>query len=133
MWGAVLAYGFLVGFGPVGIIAIVVVTALSALAVVLGFILPKKLADESGASAKSQLAAVVGGIIGFFVIPVVGIIVGALAGIAISEYLDKDDWDQARRSTLAVAKGFGLSALMQIAIGFLILVAWSGWAATVLL
>jgi len=133
MWGGVVAYGFGVGFGPVGIGAVITATLLSGFAVALGFVLPKRLADDSGASGVSQLAAVVGGIIGFFVIPVVGIIVGALAGIALAEYLDKDDWALARRSTIAVAKGFGLSALLQIAIGFVILIVWSGWAATVLL
>lgn len=133
MWGAVVAYGFFVGFGAVGIGVVIVATLLSALAVALGFILPKRLADESGASGWSQIAAVVGGIIGFFVIPIVGIIVGALVGIAIAEYLDKDDWTRARGSTIAVAKGFGISALLQIAIGFAILLAWTLWAATVVL
>ena len=131
MWGAVVAYGFLVGFGPVGVGAVVFITLLSALAVVLGFVLPKRFADDSGASLLSQLAAVVGGIVGFFVIPVVGIVFGALFGIALAEYLDKGDWARAWKSTIAVAKGFGVSALAQIAIGFVILVAWSGWAATV--
>lgn len=133
MWGGVVAYGFFVGFGAIGIGAIIIVTLLSGVAVALGFILPKRLADDSGASGKSQIAAVVGGIVGFFVIPVVGIIVGALVGIAVAEYLDKEDWALARKSTIAVAKGFGISALLQIAVGFAILITWAGWAATVVI
>ncbi len=133
MWGAVVAYGFFVGFGPAGIVAVVLVTLLSAAAVALGFILPKRFADDSGASLASQLAAVLGGIIGFFVIPVIGIVVGALVGIALAEYMDKGDWALARTSTIAVAKGFGIGALAQIGFGFLILIVWSGWAATVVL
>ena len=74
-----------------------------------------------------------GGIIGFFVIPVIGIVVGALVGIALAEYMDKGDWALARTSTIAVAKGFGIGALAQIGFGFLILIVWSGWAATVVL
>ena len=131
MWGAVIAYGFLVGFGPVGVIAVVGATLLSIAAVAIGFVVPARLADESGAAGKSQVAAIIGGIIGFFVIPVIGFIVGALGGIAISEYLDKGDPDLARQSTIAVAKGFGVSALAQIAAGFLILTVWALWAATV--
>lgn len=133
MWGAVVGYGLFLGFGPVGVGALVAATLISVAAVALGFILPARLADESGASAKSQLAAIVGGIIGFFVIPVIGFIIGALAGIAISEYADKGDVDLARQSTVAVAKGFGVSALAQIVAGFLILTVWSLWAATVVL
>lgn len=133
MWGALVVYGFLVGFSGVGIGVIIVATLLTAAAVALGFILPKRLADESGASTKSQVAAVLGGIIGFFVIPVIGVPIGAIAGIALAEYLDKEDWALAKESTIAVAKGFGLSALAQIATGFVILILWAGWAATVLL
>lgn len=133
MWGAVVAYGFLVGFGAIGVGTVIGVTVVSGIAVALGFVLPKRLADESGASTRSQLAAVLGGIIGFFVIPIVGVIIGALVGIAIAEYLDKDDWALARTSTIAVAKGFGLGALTQIAAGFVILFLWAAWAATVVL
>ena len=71
MWGGVVAYGFFVGFGAIGIGAIIIVTLLSGVAVALGFILPKRLADDSGASGKSQIAAVVGGI---------GNLGGAMAG-----------------------------------------------------
>lgn len=133
MWGALIVYGFLIGFGGVGVAVVVIATLLSAAAVALGIILPKRLADESGASTKSQLAAVLGGIVGFFVIPVIGVPIGAIAGIAVAEYLDKEDWALAKESTIAVAKGFGLSALAQIATGFVILILWAGWAATVLL
>jgi len=133
MWGALIVYGFLIGFGGVGVVVVVIATLLSAAAVALGIILPKRLADESGASTKSQLAAVLGGIVGFFVIPVIGVPIGAIAGIAVAEYLDKEDWALAKESTIAVAKGFGLSALAQIATGFVILILWAGWAATVLL
>ena len=128
-----MGYGFFVGFSGVGIGVVVLATLVSAVAVALGFILPKRLADESGASTKSQMAAVLGGIIGFFVIPVIGVPIGALGGIAIAEYLDKEDWALARESTIAVAKGFGLSALAQVVAGFVILILWTGWAATVLL
>ena len=59
MWGAVVAYGFFVGFGPAGIVAVVLVTLLSAAAVALGFILPKRFADDSGASLASQLLSLI--------------------------------------------------------------------------
>lgn len=133
MWVGVVGYGFFVGFDVAAIIAIALVTVLSAASVALGVIIPKQFADESGATLTSQIAAVLGGIIGFFVIPVVGILVGALIGIAIAEYLDKEDFAQARASTIAVAKGFGLSALLQIAFGFAIFIVWAGWAASVLI
>ncbi|MFT7476243.1 MAG: hypothetical protein ACI81L_003192 [Verrucomicrobiales bacterium] len=132
MWGSAVAYGFFVGFSPIGIAVIVIVTALSAAAVVLAVMVPKRAAADAGASWKSQLAAALGAVVGFFVIPIVGILVGAIVGIGLAEYYEKRDWELTKTSTIAVAKGFGISAIVQFGIGFFILVLWLAWAAVVL-
>lgn len=129
MLGAVIVYGVIVGFGAIGIAVVAACVALSLLAVALGIVLPQRAAEESGASRRSQFAAAGGAIIGFFVIPVIGAIVGALLGIALSEYLITSDWDATKRSTIGIAKGFGLSTLAQFVIGFVILLLWLVWAA----
>ncbi len=129
MWGAVIGYGFVAGFDAVGLGVVVVVTALAVLSVALGVILPKQAADAAGASKKSQLAAVAGAIVGFFVIPVVGVVIGAVAGIALAEYADKNDWGVAWQSTKGVLAGMGWAALAQFGIGVLILIIWLGWVA----
>ena len=108
------------------------VSVLAAVSVAVGIVLPKRAATESGISTSSQLAAVVGAVIGFFAIPFVGLLVGALAGIALAEWRDKGEWQAARASTIAVAKGFGLSALAQFGIGFVMLVVWLAWAQAVI-
>lgn len=132
MWAAAVGYGFVVGFDALAIGILVVVSLLSAVAVASGFVLPKRAAEDAGASKASQLAAAVGAVIGFFVIPVVGVIIGALVGLAGAEWYDKRDWPAARASTIAVAKGFGVSALLQFGLGFLILVVWLVWAQAVI-
>jgi uncharacterized protein YqgC (DUF456 family) len=132
MWVAAVAYGFAVGFDVIAIAVLVMVTALTAAAVVVGIVLPKRAATASGASTRSQLAAALGAVIGFFVIPIIGVVVGALVGIGIAEYADKRDWPAARASTIAVAKGFGVSTLLQFAIGFMILGLWIVWAGAVI-
>lgn len=129
MWVAVVGYGFAFGFDALGIGVIGIVTLLTVLAIVLGVVLPKRAAAGAGASGKAQLAAAVGAVIGFFVIPVVGLVVGAVVGIAIAEYYEKGDWALAKESTIAVAKGFGVSTLAQFAIGVAILLIWLSWAA----
>ncbi len=131
MWAATIGYGFAVGWSGTGIAVVVVSTLLSAAAIAAGVVLPKKAAEDSGASTRSQIAAAIGAVIGFFVIPVVGIVIGAIAGIAISEYLITKDWELTKQSTIGIAKGFGLSTLAQFMLGFGILVVWSGWAAVV--
>ncbi len=130
MWAAVIGYGLVAGFDAIGIGAIVVVTVLAAISIALGFVLPKQAADAAGASSKSQWAAVLGAIIGFFVIPVVGALVGAVAGIALAEYGDKGDWSAAWQSTKGVLTGMGLAALANVGIGVIIILVWLGWAAT---
>lgn len=130
IWGATVGYGIAVGFSGTGIAVVVVSTVLAVVAVALGVVLPKRAADASGASTQSQLFAALGAIIGFFVIPVVGIIIGALIGIAASEYSRTNDWEMTKRSTIGVAKGFGISTLAQFGIGFLMLLVWLPWGAT---
>ena len=129
MWASVISYGFVAGFGALGIGVIVAVTVLTGISIVLGFTLPKQAAEEAGASKKAQWASLFGAIVGFFVIPVVGIIVGAVAGIALAEYQDKKDWGVAWQSTKGVLKGMGWAALAQFVIGVVILVVWLAWAA----
>jgi len=128
MFFAALAYGLLVGFGTAGIAAISVIGVLTVAGVTVGFILPKRAADSAGTAQRSQLLGAVGAVIGFFVIPVVGLPIGALLGLLLGEYLDKGDIGVAWTATVELAKGFGLSALVQFGLGFLILLTWSAWA-----
>lgn len=129
MWIASIIYGFWVGWDSLGIVLAIIITIITVAAMVAGFVLPKRAASDAGAATWSQWAAVLGAIIGFFIIPVIGIVIGALVGIGIAEYLDKGDWDQARTSTIAVAKGFGVSALVQFGLGAVIVLVWAAWAA----
>jgi len=133
MWAGVVAYGFVAGFDALGIGAIIAATVLTGIALGLGVVLPKQAADAAGASRKPQFAAVIGAGIGFFAIPVIGALVGAVAGIALVEYLDKGDWGPAWESTKGVITGMGLAAIAQFGVGMFILLIWAGWAATDLL
>ena len=133
LWAAALVYGLVVGFGPIGIVVMVLLSVILVVSVVKGVVLPKKMAEGSDVSRWSQLVALVGAIIGFFIIPVVGIIVGALVGLLFAEYANHRHFEPAWVSTKAVAKGFGLSALVDIALGMLMIGTWGVWAATVVL
>lgn len=131
MWASAVAYGFAVGFDALAIVVLAVLSVLTGVALVAGVLLPKRAAVDAGAATSSQFAAAVGAVIGFFVIPIVGIIVGALVGIGLAEYHDKRDWPAARASTIAVAKGFGLSTIVQFVLGFVMVAVWLVWAQAV--
>jgi uncharacterized protein YqgC (DUF456 family) len=133
IWGAALVYGLAVGFGTVGWTVMAVLTILAGISVVKSFIVPRRAAAGSGASGWAQVGAVAGGVTGFFLIPVIGLVIGALAGIMVVELLLKGDWDDAWTATKGTAMGFGLSALIDLGLGMMMITAWSIWAGTVLL
>lgn len=132
MWAAALFYGFAVGWTTTGVAVMVLLSVLVIAGIVTGILVPQKAAAESGASGMAQLGGLVGAIVGFFVIPVFGVIVGALAGLLIVEYVRNDDLAMAWTATKGTARGFGLSILIDLALGMAMLVLWSIWALTVL-
>lgn len=131
MWAAALFYGFAVGWSSIGVGVMVALSILVMAGIVTGVVVPQRAAAESGASGMAQLGGVIGAIVGFFVIPVFGVIVGALAGLLIVEYARNDDWALAWAATKGTARGFGLSILIDLALGMAMLVLWSIWALTV--
>ena len=133
IWAAALFYGFLVGFGAVGWTVVGLLTALAVVGLIKSVVIPRRAAAESGASGWAQFAAVVGGVVGFFIIPVFGLVIGALAGLLAVEYVLKGDWNEALVAVRGTAKGFGLSVVIDLVLGVLMIAAWSVWAATVLL
>lgn len=126
-------YGLLVGFDSIAVAVLVVMSVLVAISIIKSVVIPSRAAAESGASMLSQVGAVIGGVIGFFVIPVFGLILGALAGMIATELAMKGNWDEAWAATKGAAKGFGISALIDLGLGTIMIAAWSVWAATVVL
>ncbi|MEM9565820.1 MAG: DUF456 domain-containing protein [Actinomycetota bacterium] len=132
MWVAALLYGFAVGWSGLGIGVMVVLSVLVVTSLILGVIVPRRAAADSGASGLAQVGALIGAVVGFFVIPLVGVIVGAVVGLLIVEYLRNDDWDLAWTAAKGTLRGFGISILIDLGLGLVMLTAWSVWAATVL-
>lgn len=131
MWFASFLYGVVVGYSPFGVVVMSVLTVLLALSLALGFVVPRKAAQATGARTRSQVVGVIFAVVGFFLIPVVGAVVGALVGVLVAEYFDKGSLPLAWSSTVAIAKGFGVGALLQFGVGFAMLLVWSTWAAVV--
>lgn len=132
IWFTAVIYGFVVGFGTVGIGVMAALTALVVAGLVKGIVIPRRRAAMSGASGWSQLGGVIGAVFGFFIIPVLGVIVGALAGVLLVEAWIRRNWGDAWTATAALAKGFGISVLIDFGLGLVMIGLWSIWAATVL-
>ena len=86
--------------------------------------LPTRQGRRGGASARSFVLAAVGAVVGFFVIPVVGFLVGALAGVWIGERLRLGEWGPAASSTGRVLRGYGAGVLVELSVGLLMSAIW---------
>jgi uncharacterized protein len=127
VWGAALAYGLVTGFGAVGWTAFAVITVVAALGVVAGLVLPHRAAGASGAARWSVWVAFAVGVVGFFLVPVVGLPLGTVLGLFGAEAIRTKDASAAWRSTVATLKGFGVSTLVQLAAGLTMAVVWAAW------
>ncbi|MEV6072892.1 DUF456 domain-containing protein [Nocardia sp. NPDC052001] len=75
---------------------------------------PGRKLREAGVPNRSLLLGAVLGIIGFFVVPVVGLILGFVLGVYVSELQRLREQQPAWRSTVHALKGVGLSMLVEL-------------------
>ncbi|GAA4590125.1 uncharacterized protein YqgC (DUF456 family) [Actinoplanes octamycinicus] len=100
-----------------------VATAIAATGTVVKYLWPGRKLKGAGVPTTSLLAGGVLGLIGFFVVPVVGLVLGFLLGVWAAEAgrLGRDQaWPSTRRAVAAV----GLSMLVEFAAALGIAVVW---------
>lgn len=127
VWVAGLVYGLVEGFGTLGIGAMAAMTVLLLLGQAASYALPHRAGVLAGAGRGSLRLGIAGAIVGFFVIPVLGLPIGALLGVLVGEQQRLGDWSKAWVATRRVAIGFGLGALAEFVAGVLMVVAWVIW------
>ena len=129
VWAAALVYGVAEGFGVIGWICFVVITLVGIGGIVAGIVVPQRKVQGGGAPFSTSLLGLIGGIIGFFVIPIVGLVVGAVVGVFVAERLRTGNREEAWASTKRAIVGFGVGALVQMGAGFVMMLTWIAWAA----
>jgi uncharacterized protein len=127
IWAAALIYGLLEDFSGTGAIAFTLITVLAVAGIVAGFVLPHRRVAAKGAPASTVAAGVVLGIVGFFVIPVVGLVLGAVGGVLIAERARTGDWDTAWTTTKDLLVGFGIGVAVEFATGLAMILCWVAW------
>jgi len=88
------------------------------------YVLPSRTLRQAGAPTSTLVLGAVGGIVGFFAIPVIGLLVGAVAGIYLGEAHRLKDSKAAGRSTLATVKAIGIGLLIELLAGVLAVAIW---------
>jgi uncharacterized protein YqgC (DUF456 family) len=120
--GGVLIWALYVG-GSVAWVVFSVVTVLLAVGTVVKYAVPGKRLKTAGIPASTQWAGAGLAIVGFFVVPVVGIFLGFVLGIYLAEHRRVGP-AQAWPSTKHALKAVGLSILIELVAGVLAAGTW---------
>jgi uncharacterized protein YqgC (DUF456 family) len=120
--GAVLAWAVTVGGATAWVVA-VLATALVVAGAVVKYVVPTRRLQDAGIPARTQWAGVGLGIVGFFVVPVVGLPLGFVLGIYLAE-LARVGSGRAWPATVQSLKAVGVSMLIELAAALLATGVW---------
>ena len=102
-----------------------VVTALLVATTLIKYLWPARRMREADVGTRSLLAGAVLGIIGFFVIPVLGLVIGFVLGVYLAELAYRRDQRVAWTSTVHALKGVALSVGVELTGALLATVVWA--------
>ena len=88
------------------------------------YALPARSARTTGAPRSTVLLGALGAVVGFFVIPVIGLVIGGVGAVFLAELNRLGDAGSAWRSTRAVLVGVGFGVLIELTAGLLAIVVW---------
>jgi len=123
--GALLVWAIATGGTTAWAVAIGAL-ALVAAGQLLKYLIPGKQLKASGVPSWVLLAGAAGGIVGFFVIPVIGLIVGFVAGVFLAEAARLKTFTDAWSTTKQAMKSVGWSVLIEFGSCLLAAAVWLG-------
>ena len=127
VWAAALAYGLFGGFGIGGWIAMALITGLAAAGTASGIYLPQRRAASIGVPWWGQVAALVGAVAGFFIVPVIGAPLGFVVGILVVTLVRERHFQGALAATWATLKALLMASGLQFAVGLAMVAVWVIW------
>lgn len=122
--GAVVVWAVLTGGTTAWAIAIGAV-AIVAAGQVLKYLIPGKQIKASGVPNWVLLVGALTGVVGFFMIPVVGLVVGFVAGVFVAEALRLRTFTNAWPTTMQAMKSVGWSVLIEFGSALLAAALWA--------
>lgn len=105
-------------------VVVAIATVVALLGLVAKYAFPGRNLKRSGVPNLTLLAGGVLGLIGFFVIPVVGLPIGFILGVYLAEWRRMGDTRAAWPSTKAALKAAGLSMLIELSTALIIAATW---------
>lgn len=110
------------GVAPWVVFGVIMVVLI--LGTIAKFAWPGRTLKQAGAPTSTMLLGALGAIVGFFVIPVVGLIVGAILGVYLGELRRLGDARPAWDSTWVTTKAVGVGILIELSAGVLAVGIW---------
>jgi uncharacterized protein len=123
VYGAILVWS-VIEHNVTAWVTLGVVTVLIGATTLIKYMWPMKRMRAADVGALTLFAGAALGIIGFFVIPVVGLVVGFVLGVYLAELASRHDQRRAWASTVYAVKGVALSVGVELAGALLATVAW---------
>lgn len=93
--------------------------------ITLASVLPARRAAAGGAPGWVVAAGAAGLVVGFFLIPVVGALIGFPVGVFLAELVRQRHLGSAWRATWEALKGVGLGIALQLAAGVVMIAVWA--------
>ena len=128
LWGISVGYGVLTGFQHLTVTAAVTITLLMLIGTTKDIWLPLLGMKTSNASCSSVIGMGIGGLVGTFAIPIpiVGTLVGAMAGAVLLELLNLGDISRALKAGSFAFKTFVLGMATEFGFNLLIVLVFFG-------
>ena len=127
VWAGVLLWALversIFGWGVLALATLILV-----IAQVVKYLLPGRRLQAAGVPLRSIIIGGILGIIGFFVIPIIGALIGFIAGVYMAERLRLGGQGGAWDSTVHALKAAGMTVLIELMAGLVIA---AGWVAAV--
>lgn len=122
---ALVIWAVLTG-GATAWVAVTAALLIIAVGQVLKYLLPGRQMTSAGVPGRSILVGGVAAVAGFFLIPIIGIFVGFVAGVFLAEQFRLRNWSQSWASTWVAMKATGWSILIELATVMLATTFWVG-------
>jgi uncharacterized protein YqgC (DUF456 family) len=127
IWLGGLAYGIITGFEfPAWLIFLFITLIMIAGSLLDNFIMGKQ-AYKQGASWLSIVLALLFGIVGTFIVPIIGGFIGAVLALFIAEWIRRKNWRGALTATSGLAIGCGWAVIARIGLGIVMIILWVVW------
>lgn len=98
---------------------------IAAVGFVVQYRVPGRRLSAAGIPGRSSLAGVVLGIVGFFVVPFIGLPLGFVLGVFLAELARRRQWDVAWRATVVAVKAAVLSVWIELMTAVVITLGWA--------